>query len=72
MMVASSVVLPTPLRPMIDTRFAGAEREANVLEHHGLAVAGADVVEFERAFSHDGLRGGLPGRDRPPAPARCS
>ena len=49
MMVASSVVLPTPLRPMIDTVSLGAEREADVLQHHGLAIAGADIVERERA-----------------------
>ena len=52
MMVASSVVLPTPLRPMIDTVSLGAERKANVLQHDGLAVAGADVFEVERPFSH--------------------
>ena len=48
MMVATSVVLPTPLRPMIETRLAVLEREPDLFQHDGLAVAGGDVVELER------------------------
>ena len=76
MMVASKVVFPTPLRPMIDTVSLDTERETNILKHHRLAVASADVVELKRTvtvcLNHGGLRGGLPVRDRPPSPARYS
>ncbi len=49
MTVASSVVLPTPLRPMMLTFSPRREREIDVLEHDGLAVAGRDAAELERA-----------------------
>ena len=42
------------------------------IEHDSFAVAGADVVEIQRPPSHGGLHDGLPDRDRPPSPARCS
>ena len=48
MMVASSVVLPTPLRPMIDAVLAGTERKADIFKHDGLAVAGATLSSVER------------------------
>jgi len=30
---------------------AGFQRQPDILQHHRLAVAGADIVEFERALS---------------------
>ena len=63
MMVASSVVLPTPLRPMTRKRFAFRQPQIDVLDHHRLAVAGGDAVEFERGrfrvLSHVRLAIGL-------------
>ena len=46
--VDSSVVLPTPLRPMIESVSPRRELQADVFEDHGLAVAARDAVEFER------------------------
>ena len=49
MIVASRVVLPTPLRPSTRERPAWRQRERDAFEHDRLAVAGAHAVERSRS-----------------------
>ena len=46
--VLSSVVLPAPFAPTTDDDLAGADGEADVVQHRHVAVAGADALRLEQ------------------------
>ena len=51
-MVASSVVLPMPLRPSTARRAAGRHGEADALQHACRAVAGTEIKDVKRRCGH--------------------
>ena len=72
-MVRINVVLPTPLRPSTASACAALQRETDIFEDNGRAVAGGDVREPEDVSHGPSTRlgAGRIHRDTAPGPARA-